>query len=319
MADREYWVSIDRPCAAQWGLLEHCASLLDGTARLCALLPEEHSPAEAFAHGAQKVYVLCGQANVQQRGEQLACAARASCPEAILFCADSAGRMSAATAAALLGAGLAADCTQLAQREDGLLVMTRPTFGASLMADIICPQARPQMATIRPGIYLPSGRTWPQTDGQVVRIAPPQSQAQMQLLTRTVLQAQDLSMAKVIVAGGKGVGSREGFTLLQRLADALGAAVGASRSAVNAGYAAYHQQIGLTGQAVQPEIYLAFGISGAVQHLAGMEKSKQIIAINTDPHAPIFEYADYAFVCDWEQAALALLEQIPANAPQLAD
>lgn len=316
---KEYWVYIEQGSTAEWGLLAHCATLLGAEECLCALMPETLRPEMAFRYGAKKAYQLCGSAEAQQRGIQIARASRENAPVAILFTADVSGRMTAATVAALLEAGLAADCTQLARQEEGLFVMTRPTFGASLMADILCPTVRPQMATIRPGVYLPPACVLIAAEGAVIKLAPPEEAPKLQLLSRRVLEKQDLTMAKILVVGGKGVGSQEGFALLRRLAETLGAAVGASRGAVNAGYADYHQQIGLTGQAVQPEVYLAFGVSGAVQHLAGMEKSKQIIAINTDPHAPIFEYADYALICDWEQAALALLDIFTADTPNRDD
>lgn len=308
---KEYWVLIESGAPAEWGLLQRCAEIAGGDMVPAALLREGLRPADAFGYGAKRVYRLQGEADPRQSGGQIAQIARERRPEAILFTANRYGRMTAAFAAALLETGLAADCTQIRRRADGLLVMTRPTFGDSLIADILCPDARPQMATVRPGIYLPADSTPLATDGPVISVLPAMEPPDTSLLQCTALERQDLSLAKILVAGGKGVGSREGFRLLERLAAALGAAVGASRGAVNAGYAAYHQQIGLTGQAVQPEVYLAFGISGAVQHLAGMEKSRLIIAVNTDPHAPIFEYADYGIVGDWKEIAGELLEKFP--------
>lgn len=308
---KEYWVLIESGAPAEWGLLQRCAEIAGGDMVPAALLREGLRPADAFGYGAKQVYRLQGEADPRQSGGQIAQIARERRPEAILFTANRYGRMTAAFAAALLETGLAADCTQIGRRADGLLVMTRPTFGDSLIADILCPDARPQMATVRPGIYLPADSTPLATDGPVISVSPAMEPPDASLLQCTALERQDLSLARILLAGGKGVGSREGFQLLERLASALGAAVGASRSAVNAGYAAYHQQIGLTGQAVQPEVYLAFGISGAVQHLAGMEKSRLIIAVNTDPHAPIFEYADYGIVGDWKEIAEKLLEEFP--------
>jgi electron transfer flavoprotein alpha subunit len=185
--------------------------------------------------------------------------------------------------------------------------MTRPTFGRSLLADILCPTHRPQMATVCPGAYLPDIPIVSRKSGLVIPVEPPREPPDAVLLQSIISGNQPLSAARRIVAGGKGIGSREGFRLLEQLAAAMGAAVGASRAAVNAGYAPYPQQIGLTGQTVRPCVYLAFGISGAVQHLVGMEKSDLIIAVNTDPRAPIFEYADYGIVGDWQETAEELL------------
>lgn len=310
----EYWVLVEKGSPAEWGLLQRCAEIAGSDMVPAALLREGVPPSDAYRYGAKKVYLLQGAADPRQAGEQIVQAARSWCPEAILCTADLRGRMIAAVTAALLETGLAADCTGISRRSDGLLVMTRPTFGDSIMADILCPNARPQMDTVRPGVYLPESSIWQQPDGAVVLVDPPEIPPDTILLERSVLEAQDLQLAKIIVAGGKGVGSREGFLLLERLASALGAAVGASRGAVNAGYAAYHQQIGLTGQTVQPDIYLAFGISGAVQHITGMEKSKLVIAVNSDPCAPIFEFADYGIVGDWKKIAEDLLREfVPSS------
>jgi electron transfer flavoprotein alpha subunit len=305
----EYWVLIESGSMAEWGLLEHCAALTDTGGETGALLREGLEPAAAFARGAKKVYVLHGEADARQAGEQIARLAQTHSPDAILCTADNRGRMTAAVTAALLKTGLAADCTCVSRRDDGLLLMTRPTFGGSLLADIVCPRHRPQMATVRPGIYLPGDMTEAGTDGPIIPVGPPERQADAVLVTRMTKNVQNLSTAQIIVAGGKGVGSQEGFVLLEKLAAAIGASVGASRSAVNAGYAPYDRQIGLTGQVVRPRVYLAFGISGSVQHLVGMEKSDLVIAINADPKAPIFEYADYGIIADWRETAQALLQQ----------
>ena len=305
----EYWVLIENGSEAEWGLMHHCAALTAGTEIIpAALIREGLDAAKAFTRGAQKVFVLQGTADPGQTGGQVARLAGEARPAAILCTADRRGRMIAAVAAALLETGLAADCTEIRRREDGLLVMTRPTFGGSLLADIICPEHRPQIATVRPGSYLADTPSGGKTCGPVIQVEPSREPPDTVLLQSVVTQAQPLPTAKKIVAGGKGVGSREGFQLLERLAAAMGAAVGASRAAVNAGYAPYHQQIGLTGQTVRPEVYLAFGISGAAQHLVGMEKSGTVIAVNSDPRAPIFEYADYGLVQDWRETAEALLQ-----------
>lgn len=303
---KEYWVVIENGTPAQWGLLQHCKDLLGNG--VMALVREEIPLEPAWSCGAEKVYVLQGQADARQAAQQISQLAENVQPEAILFTADRQGRMTAAAVATLLKTGLAADCTQIDQNTEGLLIMTRPTFGGSLLADIICPESRPQMATVRPGIYLPREQTCGNA-GEIVCVPPADRAPDAVLLDRVVSEVQNLALAKVIVAGGKGVGSAEGFRLLEQLATAMGGCVGATRAAVNAGFATYEQQIGLTGKTVRPDVYLAFGISGAVQHVVAMEKSGVVIAVNEDPKAPIFEYADYGIVGDWETVAKELLQR----------
>lgn len=309
----EYWVVIESGTPAQWGLLQHCAQLM-GTDTVAALVREGVEQADAWRCGAKKVYTLQGESDPRQAAEQISILAQQVQPAGVLLTADRSGRMTAAAVATLLKTGLAADCTQIDRNADGLLVMTRPTFGGSLLADILCPQSRPQMATVRPGIYLPQLGEESYQVGEVITVAPAQRAPDTVLLEKIVSQVQNLALAKVVVAGGKGVGSAEGFQLLEQLAAALDGCVGASRAAVNAGYAPYEQQIGLTGQTVRPDVYLAFGISGAVQHVVSMEKSGVVIAVNNDPKAPIFEYADYGIVGDWETVVRELLQQFSQEA-----
>lgn len=303
----EYWILIHGESDTEYGLLRHCAALTEPDGYAAALVCEGEDPDRAFACGAQRAYLLHGRLDAQQRGAQIAALARQMQPDAIICSAGNTGRLIAATAAALLETGLAADCTELRRRADGLLIMSRPTFGGSLLADIFCPDRKPQMATVRPGIYLPAPCRSVSSIGVVIPVAPPSEIPRCVLLQASAGRDNHLSTARRIVAGGAGVGSREGFALLGRLAAAMGAVLGASRAAVNAGYAPYAQQIGLTGQVVRPDVYLAFGISGAVQHLAGMDKAKLVIAVNHDPAAPIFEYADYAVAADWRETAQQLL------------
>ena len=195
-------------------------------------------------------------------------------------------------------AGLTADCTGLAL-EDGKLLQTRPAFGNSLVADIES-RSRVQMATVRPGTFAPTEKP---VEAQLIKEEFLASQEQVALVQQLAEQGQQpLQQAQIILAGGAGIGSREGFEKLERLAKRLGAVVAASRNAVDAGYAPYRCQVGMTGVTVCPKLYIAVGISGAVQHIAGMSGAEKVIAINSDPKAPIFNYADYGIVGDWEQA-----------------
>lgn len=205
-----------------------------------------------------------------------------------------------------LKAGLTADCTRLSM-EDGVLIQTRPAFGNSLMADIRT-LSKIQMATVRPGTFpVKEGRG---AKAQIVPEQPPTPGERVCLADfRLFDQGTPLSQAQIVIAGGMGVGSRSGFERLEQLAQKLGAAVAASRSAVDAGFAPYRCQVGMTGVTVSPKIYIAVGISGAVQHLAGMSGALTVVAINSDPKAPIFDYADYGIVGDWETVMEQLLEE----------
>ena len=202
-------------------------------------------------------------------------------------------------------AGLTADCTAL-RMEGDRLIQTRPAFGNSLMADIRS-LSTVQMATVRPGIFRPVERPNPNAVIEAEHWEPEEQVIQRSFSEFS--QGKPLSQAEIIVAGGMGVGSREGFRKLERLAAKLGAGLGASRTAVDAGFAPYRCQVGMTGVTVCPRVYIAVGISGAVQHLAGMSGSEKVIAINSDPKAPIFDYADYGIVGDWEKIVDSLLEE----------
>ena len=205
-----------------------------------------------------------------------------------------------------LGAGLTADCTGLSLEEDTLL-QTRPAFGNSLMATIRATSPI-QMATVRPGAF----RSVPCPVS-----APVIEQERFVNGERVSLtgfapfdRGTPLGSARIVIAGGMGVGTKEGFAKLERLATKLGAGLAASRTAVDAGLAPFRCQVGLTGVTVCPKVYLALGISGAVQHLAGMSGSEKIIAINSDPKAPIFDYADLGIVGDWEAVIDQVLEEL---------
>ena len=205
-----------------------------------------------------------------------------------------------------LKVGLTADCTQL-QLEGEKLIQTRPAFGNSLMATIrTCSSI--QMATVRTGVFPPEEKKI--LNPTVLREAFHLSEGSVTL--RALLRDTEgapLSQGSIVVAGGVGIGSREGFQKLERLANQWGGALAATRGAVDAGFAPYACQVGMTGVTVCPKVYVAVGISGAVQHLAGMSGSEKVIAVNSDPKAPIFDYADLGIVADWETVIDQLLEE----------
>ncbi len=222
-------------------------------------------------------------------------------PEIVLAGATSIGRAFVPLVATKVRTGLTADCTMLGvDLEKRMLLQTRPAFGGNIMATIVCPGYRPQMATVRPGVMR---RREPDASrkGDVVKVAP---EKPLTSLTRLldVIQASghgvNLSEAEVIVSGGRGLAGEKGFAMLKELAELLGGVVGASRAAVDADWIGYPHQIGQTGRTVSPKLYIACGISGAIQHLAGMQSSDFIVAINKDPDAPIFSVADIGIVGD---------------------
>lgn len=258
-----------------------------------------------IAHGADTVYRVDDRALQHFTDEAYANIVedliRAHKPEIVLAGATAIGRSFFPKVATALGAGLTADCTDLAIGEDGNLLQTRPAFGGNIMATIVCPDTRPQMATVRPLVM--KAAAWDGTRiGQIVDYAP---QAE-RLLSRvevlsSILADQDkvnLTEANIVVAGGRGLDSEKGFILIRELADLLDGAVAASRAAVDAGWIGYPHQVGQTGKTVAPKVYICCGISGAIQHLVGMRSSEMIIAINKDPNAPIFDVATYGIVGD---------------------
>ena len=234
-------------------------------------------------------------------------------PSIVLYGATNNGRDVGPRVACALHTGLTADCTGLDIDEQGLLASTRPAFGGNLMATISCPDHRPQMSTVRPGVFkkpaLDESRP-----GEIIAedIHIPVDQIRVHLLERVkeVAEAVNLEEAEIIVAGGRGVKSAEGFALLQKLADSLGATLGASRAAVDAGWIPHAHQVGQTGKTVSPKLYIACGISGAIQHLAGMSGSDTVVAINRDPEAPIFQVADYSIIGDLFEVIPAMIEEI---------
>ncbi|GHS88734.1 electron transfer flavoprotein subunit alpha [Synergistales bacterium] len=223
-------------------------------------------------------------------------------PEVVLFGATSIGRDLAPRVSARIHTGLTADCTGLeidAESKD--LMMTRPAFGGNIMATIRCSNHRPQMATVRPGVMArispKSGADVKYENFKVSGIAERKNVEILEIVQK-VAKRMDIMDAKVLVSGGRGMGGSENFGVLEDLASALGGTIASSRAAVDSGWVEKDRQVGQTGKTVRPNLYIACGISGAIQHLAGMEKSDVIIAINKDPLAPIFEVADYGVVGD---------------------
>ena len=221
-------------------------------------------------------------------------------PEIVLFGATPLGRSLAPRIAARVQTGLTADCTVLAiDPETGLLRQTRPAFGGNLLATIVCPQHRPQMATVRPGVLsaLPFDGT---RCGETVRTNLREAcKAPVTMLSHMPHPpVSDLREARIILSVGRGIGSQKNVKMARALAHKLGAQLGVSRPLVDAGWGEAHEQIGQTGHSVAPDLLIACGISGAIQHLAGIGRAKRVIAINSDPDAPIFSVADVGIVAD---------------------
>ncbi|MDW7760812.1 MAG: electron transfer flavoprotein subunit alpha/FixB family protein [Acidobacteriota bacterium] len=271
---------------------------------------EKFAP-ELFPHGASKVYVI-DDPSLEHYAPQACAAALAemtamASPKAIFFAASALGRDLAPRLAARLGVGLASDCTGLSVR-DGKLLYTRPVYAGKALLTLEA-NGSPAMATLRPNVF-PLLSEPAAAQGEIasvpVQIDPASVKARVIEKVSEDGAEIDVSEADIIVAGGRGLKGPENFTLLKELAALLPkAAVGASRSAVDSGWIGHQHQVGQTGKTVSPNLYMAFGVSGAIQHLAGMSSSKYIVAVNKDPEAPIFRVADYGIVGD-------LFEVIPA-------
>jgi len=236
-------------------------------------------------------------------------------PSVMLIGATNNGRDLGPRMSCRLGTGLTADCTALdIDDETGNMAWTRPAFGGNLMATIMCPDHRPQLGTVRPGVFKKSEagevKDIPVIEEKVEISADEIRVELLEIINETAGELVDLENAEIIVSGGRGVGGPEGFEPVRELAEVLGATVGASRAAVDAGWIAHAHQVGQTGKTVGPKIYIACGISGAIQHIAGMNSSDVIIAINKDPEAPIFNVADYGLVGDLKVVLPILTEKI---------
>ncbi|MBI5521429.1 MAG: electron transfer flavoprotein subunit alpha [Desulfarculus sp.] len=272
---------------------------------------------ELFALGAQTVYLAddprLRHFNDDIYAEVLARLIALHRPEVLLAGATALGRSLIPRVATAAATGLTADCTGLAiDKERRLLLQTRPAFGGNIMATIICPQARPQMATVRPRVMKKGQRQEGATGRLVtVEVAPDQDSATQVLeVVRAVGEQVNLTAAEVVVVGGRGLGKPEGFDLVREMANTLGGVVGATRGAVDAGWIGHAHQVGQTGRTIGPKLYIGLGVSGAVQHLVGMQSSEVIVAVNSDSHAPIFQVATYGIVGDLYEVAPAMLARL---------
>lgn len=273
---------------------------------------------ELIAWGADKVY-LCENEKLENYTTDgyaitIDNAVKQYKPEIVLYGATHIGRDLAPRLAAMIDTGLTADCTGLAiDSEDKKLLQTRPAFGGNLMATIVCPNHRPQMSTVRPGVMEKPVYN-PEKKGEIIKISPnikdEEIRTKVKEIVKGIKETVSLTDAKVIVSGGKGIGSPEGFELLRKLADKLGGVIGSSRACVDAGWIDHMYQVGQTGTTVKPNLYIACGISGAIQHLAGMQNSDYIVAINKNENAPIFEVADYGLVGDLFKVIPEMIEQL---------
>lgn len=240
-------------------------------------------------------------------------------PEIVLAGATAIGRSFIPQVATALATGLTADCTQLdIRQEDGVLLQTRPAFGGNVMATIVCPHTRPQMATVRPRVMKAMAPA-PARAGEIISLVPKPERLQSRVkVIRSVAEEQDqvnITEADIVVAGGRGLENAQGFALIKELAAAMGGAVAASRAAVDLEWISYAHQVGQTGKTVCPKIYIACGISGAIQHVVGMQSSELIVAINRDPAAPIFNVATYGIVGDIFEVLPLLTEKIAQRRP----
>ncbi|HOW28960.1 MAG TPA: FAD-binding protein [Elusimicrobiota bacterium] len=269
-------------------------------------------------HGADKVYVL-EDPMFENFVDELYTNAlvdliRQEKPNKLLLPASTIGRSFASRVAIKANTGITADATELSiDKATKLLHATRPSFGGNLMATILCQKQRPEMATVRP-MSFPRAEKQSGRQGEVVRVTVDASK--WNIKTKFVRfepekgDAQDIAAAEVIVAGGRGVGGAEGFACIERLAKVLGGAVGASRAAVDSGWITYRHQVGLTGRTVRPKLYVACGISGQIQHLAGMGSSDVIVAVNKDPEAPLMKLATFSIEGDMFEVLPALSKEL---------
>ncbi|PID71591.1 MAG: electron transfer flavoprotein subunit alpha [Desulfobulbus propionicus] len=235
-------------------------------------------------------------------------------PEIVLAGATAIGRSVIPYVATRINAGLTADCTRLEIREDdGMLLQTRPAFGGNIMATIECPDTRPQMATVRPKVMAALEPDTTRTGTvEAVAIDAAGLSSQIEIIDTVICDEDQVNIQEVeaLVAGGRGLESEKGFELIKELADELGAAVAASRAAVDSGWIPYSHQVGQTGKTVSPKLYIACGISGAVQHAVGMQSADIVVAINRDEKAPIFDIADYGIVGNLYEVIPALIKRI---------
>ncbi len=273
---------------------------------------------ELFAYGAEKVYYANNPELKNYTTDGYTAAVYRAIlkykPEVVLYGATHIGRDLAPSVAVKCGTGLTADCTKLdIDPETKGLRQTRPAFGGNLMATIVCPNHRPQMSTVRPGVMAKpekvEGRKGELIDLNI-KFKKGEIRQQVLDVVKKVGEMASLTDAKIIVSGGRGIGGPEGFDTIRALAKKLGGSIGSSRACVDAGWIDHSFQVGQTGTTVKPDLYVACGISGAIQHLAGMQTSKTIVAINKNENAPIFEVADIGIVGDLFKVIPAIIEEL---------
>lgn len=288
---------------------------------LVAVVIGSHADAavgEAEAHGADKIILVEGKEYAVYTTDAYVIAMNALVekygPTSILIGASNNGRDLAPRLSCRLKTGLTADCTALdIDDETGNVAWTRPAFGGNLMATIMCPDNRPQIGTVRPGVFKKGVRMERHAEiiHETISVEAEKIRTQvLELVTDIADGNVDLEGAEIIVSGGRGVGGPEGFDIIRQLADVLGATVGASRAAVDAGWISHAHQVGQTGKTVGPRLYIACGISGAIQHLAGMSGSDVVVAVNKDSRAPIFDVADYGVVGNLFEVLPVLIKEL---------
>ena len=322
------WVFVEQieglPNKVSWELLGEGRKLADrrGCQLAAAVLGQnvDHIVAESFAYGADLVYAIDSPLLSQYRTYPyrigLTALVRKHKPEILLIGATYQGRDLAGAVATDLLTGLTADCTMLdIEAETGLLLASRPTFGGTQMATILCRHHRPQIATVRPRVMkMPTSD--PSRRGQLIAERLQWSGQNgiptevVEVIRQSTGDAVHIEDAKVIVAGGRGLSGAKGLTAIEDLADALGGVIAGSRAAVEQGWLPHEQQVGQTGRTVRPKLYVACGISGAIQHLVGMQNSEVVVAINRDPEAPMFRAANYGIVGDLFEVVPALAQRV---------
>lgn len=287
---------------------------------LCAVLMGHK--VEGMAHilasyGADKVFMLDDELLAEYDADAyvpaLSSLVTAHLPSILLIAATSAGGELAARVAVRIGTELVTGCTLLEITKEGFLAMTRPSYGGRVNITVVCPSAKPQMATVRPGVVRmdkPDQSRKAEVVEVTVKVKRGKRRTRIVGFVKGDPRTMDLSEAEVIVAGGRGVGAKEKFRVIEELADLLGGCVGGTRCAVDAGWIPFERQIGQIGKTVAPRCYIACGISGAIQHVMGIKDSRRIIAINVDRNAPIFKLADIGIVGDLHKVMPALIKEL---------
>jgi electron transfer flavoprotein alpha subunit len=333
---RGVWVFVEQTegVAAQvsWELLGAGAGLARKLGvELCSIVigdKVEKLCQESFAYGAIKSYLIDDPIFQYYRTEpyykSICYLVEKYKPEIILTGASGMGRDLAGAVATVLKTGLTADCTGLEIDDQGFLRQTRPAFGGNVMATILTEQTRPQMSTVRPHV-MPMPDRDDTRQGKIIRESIPLKEEDIAVKVLKIIDESrgagdvDVAAAEVIVSGGRGMMNKDNFKILQELADELHGVVGCSRGAVESGWMSVERQVGQTGKTVRPKIYIACGISGAIQHLVGMQDSEVIIAINRDRQAPIFEVATYGIVGDLFQIVPAITNNLRVQRKQLSE